>query len=71
MIAQNNFVSLIYIKNILEPQLRELAKGRKGENGEDEFTKVYPSMIENIEIPIPVKDDGEFDTDFQKQIVQV
>ncbi|MDR1761977.1 MAG: N-6 DNA methylase, partial [Bacteroidales bacterium] len=43
--SQNNNINLQYIKFILEPKLRELAKGRKGEKGEDEFTKVYPSMI--------------------------
>ena len=36
-------INITYIKNVLEPTLRELAKGRKGEKGEDEFTKVYPS----------------------------
>lgn len=63
-------IELAYIKNILEPQLRDLAKGRKGERGEDEFTKVYPSMIENIEISMPVKSSGDFDVDFQRQVVK-
>ena len=27
-----------------------MAKGRKGDNGEDEFTKLYPSMISDIMI---------------------
>jgi type I restriction-modification system DNA methylase subunit len=54
-------INIIYIKYIIEPILRGLAKGRKGEKGEDEFTKVYPSMIENIEIQMPIDAMGNFD----------
>lgn len=63
-------INLIYLKNILQPIFRNLAKGRKGEKGEDEFTKVYPSMIENIEILMPINLDGEFDFDAQNLIVE-
>ncbi len=62
-------INLVYVKNILEPKLRGLAKGRKGEDGKDEFTKVYPSMIENIEIKMPVDKNGNFDVKVQKEIV--
>ncbi len=64
-----NNINLVYIKNILEPKLRELAKGRKGEDGKDEFTKVYPSMIENVEIKIPIDNNGDFDVKAQEEIV--
>ncbi|WP_207640937.1 N-6 DNA methylase [Clostridium lundense] len=47
-------IDLGYVKLILEPILRELAKGRKGEDGKDEFTKLYPSMIKDIEIEMPM-----------------
>jgi type I restriction-modification system DNA methylase subunit len=63
-------INLTYIKYYLEPQLREMAKGRKGEDGEDEFTKVYPKMIENVEIPLPVNLDGEIDTEVQLEITE-
>ncbi len=62
-------INITYIKNVLEPALRGLAKGRKGEKGEDEFTKVYPSMIENVEIKMPVNTNGYFDIDAQNEIV--
>ncbi len=42
------------MKFTLEPIFRELAKGRKGDNGEDEFTKLYPSMISEIMISVPI-----------------
>ncbi len=64
----NNNLDISYVSYILEPILREMAKGRKGEKGEDEFTKVYPSMLEKIQIEIPVTDKGEHDLDQQKLI---
>lgn len=51
-------LNIFYVKQVLEPILRNLAKGRKGDQGEDEFTKVYPSMLDAIEIPLPVDKDG-------------
>jgi type I restriction-modification system DNA methylase subunit len=62
-------INIAYIKNVLEPILRDLAKGRKGDKGKDEFTKVYPSMIENVEIKMPINENGEFDIDAQNEIV--
>lgn len=59
-----------YIKHKLEPIIRGIAKGRKGERGEDEFTKVYPSMVENIEIPMPIDEHGNFDIAAQNNIVE-
>ncbi|OGJ44132.1 hypothetical protein A2272_06055 [Candidatus Peregrinibacteria bacterium RIFOXYA12_FULL_33_12] len=67
---RNNNINPKYIKYKLEPILRELAKGRKGEKGEDEFTKVYPSMIENIEIEMPITSTGEIDNTVQEEIVE-
>jgi type I restriction-modification system DNA methylase subunit len=62
-------INLLYVKSIVEPKLRELAKGRKGENGSDEFTKVYPNMVEDVEIAMPIDKSGNFDIDAQKDIV--
>lgn len=61
-------INISYIKYKLEPVLRIIAKGRKGERGKDEFTKVYPSMIENIEIAVPVDKDNNFDIFTQAKI---
>src|SRR3989339_184055 len=63
-------INIKYVKHKLEPILRNLAKGRKGENGEDEFTKVYPSMLADIEIDFPVDTYGEIDIISQNQIVE-
>ena len=59
-----------YMKFTLEPIFRELAKGRKGDNGEDEFTKLYPSMLSSIMVPIPVDGEGNISLSLQKEIAQ-
>lgn len=59
-----------YMKFTLEPIFRELAKGRKGDNGEDEFTKLYPSMLSDIMVPIPIDSEGNISLSSQKEIAQ-
>lgn len=52
-------INLAYVKNILEPILRNKNKGRKGIKGKNEFIKLTPSMIEDEMIPIPYDVYGE------------
>jgi type I restriction enzyme M protein len=66
----DNSIDIFYVKQKLEPILRGLAKGRKGDKGKDEFTKLYPSMIENIDIPMPVDSAGKIDLEAQREIVE-
>ncbi len=47
-----------YLKYIIQPIFRKNIKGRKGPNGENEFTKISKRDIENLLIPIPVNADG-------------
>ena len=61
-------IDLDYMKFTLEPLFRDLAKGRKGDNGEDEFTKLYPSMLNDIMVPVPVDQHGYIDLYAQKEI---
>ncbi len=63
-------LNIKYIKYKLEPVLRNLAKGRKGEKGEDEFTKVYPSMLESLSISMPVDSHGKIDIPTQDEAVE-
>ena len=63
-------LNIKYIKYKLEPTLRDLAKGRKGEKGEDEFTKVYPSMLEDLSISMPVNASGQIDILAQDEVVE-
>ena len=68
---KSNKLNIKYIKHILEPILREIAKGRIGEKREDEFTKVYPSMIEHLSIPIPINKKGEIAPKTQEEIASL
>lgn len=63
-------INISYVKYMLEPVLRDLAKGRKGDKGKDEFTKVYPSMIESVDIKMPIDRNGNFDASAQMEIVK-
>ncbi|RZJ83938.1 MAG: hypothetical protein EOO20_21915, partial [Chryseobacterium sp.] len=62
-------INIHYVKHKIEPILRGLAKGRKGENGEDEFTKVYPSMIKDLLIEMPTIED-ELNMEAQLELVE-
>lgn len=68
LIPKTDTIDIDYVKFVIEPILRCVAKGRKGDKGEDEFTKVYPSMVENVMICVPVDEHGIYDIKFQKEI---
>lgn len=67
-----NLISLEYLKCYLEPIFRENRKGRFGINGKNEYTKINSTMIKklNIKVPIPIKKDGSFDIEKQREIAQ-
>lgn len=70
LIPKVDNIDLDYMKFVIEPILRELAKGRKGDKGKDEFTKVYPSMVESVIITVPVLANGNLDLNTQKEIAE-
>jgi type I restriction enzyme M protein len=70
LIPKTDKLDLDYLKFTIEPILRELTKGRKGDKGKDEFTKVYPSMVEDVTINIPILSNGKLDLKTQQEIAQ-
>jgi len=70
LLPKRDDIDIEYLKYILHPIFRRLAKGRKGDRGVDEFTKLYPSMIKNVGIPFPFDDDGSINFDEQKEIAK-
>ncbi len=56
-----------YVKFTLEPVLRRLARGRRDIDGSDEYTHLPPSMLKNVMITLPVKQDGSIDINAQKE----
>ena len=63
-------MNIEYIKYCLEPILRNLAKGRIGENRKDEFTKVYPSMLKGIKLSLPIDSNGKIDIGHQDKMAE-
>lgn len=61
-------ININFVKYTLEPLLRSVARGRKGDRGDNEFTKVYPSMIKDIQLPMPIDKDGNLDLEKQNMI---
>jgi type I restriction-modification system DNA methylase subunit len=68
LLPKSDKIDIQYLKYTLEPIFRKLAKGRKGEHGKDEFTKLYPSMINDIQIPLPVDESGNISLSAQCEI---
>lgn len=68
LIPKNKNLYLPYIKMILEPVLRNIARGRKTLDGKDEFTKVYLSTMGEIEIPLPIDSNGDISYQLQVEL---
>ena len=65
-----DYVEPLYLKQILETVFRANIKGRKGENGKNEYTKLNTAMIKDLEVFLPVDSTGKIDLDKQIQIVK-
>lgn len=65
-------IDLDYVKFVLEPIFRELSKGRRGDKGKDEFTKLYPTMVKDVEITFPLikSDVNLFDLEAQNSVAR-
>lgn len=61
-----NGIDIHYVMFVAESILRNKNKGRKGDLGKNEFTKLTPDMIKSTKIPIPMTKDHKFD--LEKQI---
>lgn len=63
-------VDVEYLRYALEPILRSLAKGRKGDRGKNEFTKVPMAVIKKALVPMPIDPSGAYDLAEQKNLVK-
>lgn len=70
LLQKSDNVDIHYLKYVLEPVFRKMAKGRKGDHGEDEFTKLYPTMITDVLVPLPINAIGEISLTFQQNIAK-
>ena len=65
-------ISLEYLRIFLEPIFRRNIKGRIGENGKNEYTKLNSTMIKNLDIKInlPINHSSQIDLDAQLEVVR-
>ena len=70
LIPKQEKINIDYIAYILEPLLRQQVKGRRGENGRNEYTKIDRNVILDTKIPVPFNRFGEIDLEIQKDIVE-
>lgn len=65
-------IDLHYVAQTLQGDLRKLAKGRIGDNGKNEFTKVSLDTIKKAFITFPVRadDESKFDLEMQQKIAE-
>lgn len=61
-------IDLQYAAEVLQPDLRTLAKGRLGDRGKNEFTKVSLDTIKKVEISIPIETDEPLRLDTRAQV---
>ncbi len=59
-----------YLRFVMQPIFRKNIKGRKGPNGENEFTKISKKNIQDLLIPIPIDESEMPDLEMQKSIAQ-
>jgi restriction endonuclease S subunit len=71
LLPKREDVDIQYLRYILQPLFRRLAKGRVGDRGADEFTKLYPSMIADVQVPLPVDENGEISLMEQQEIAAI
>lgn len=67
LIPKIDNIDLEYIRYTIEPIFRDSKKGRQGENGENEYISLPPFMIQTLNIPIPVDENGVPDISVQRE----
>lgn len=67
---KNIKLNIDYLRFVLQPILRSTAKGRKGDRGKNEFTKVPLATLKKVSISIPVTPEGKYDLKAQAQLVE-
>lgn len=65
-----NQIDYDYIRYTVEPILRSKRKGREGHNGENEFTKLSFTILNNTIIKMPITENGEYDIERQQEYAQ-
>lgn len=70
LLSKTDKIDLDYVKFVAEPIFRNAKKGRMGENEQNEYTSLPPFMVQNLQIPLPVDDNGNISIVAQKEIAE-
>lgn len=68
LVPKSDNTNIRYVKYVLEPILRGLAKGRLGDRGKNEFTKVPKKLLNDVFIKMPIDTLGEIDVKKQEEL---
>lgn len=72
LIINDKYIGLVnpmYLKIILEPIFRDRVKGRLGNNGKNEYSKLNLKMLKDIMIKLPTNKEGYIDLNKQNDLV--
>lgn len=68
LLPKTENLDIDYFRFALEPLLRHAKKGRIGDKGANEYTSLPPFMLKDIEVGVPVNENGEVSLELQREI---
>lgn len=70
LLPKTKIINLQYAQITMQTIFRNAKKGRMGDNGENEYTSLPPFMVQNLQIPFPLNENGEISVSAQEEIAQ-
>lgn len=70
LLPKMKIINLQYAQFAMQAIFRSAKKGRMGDNGENEYTSLPPFMVQNLQIPFPLDENGEISISAQAEIAQ-
>lgn len=70
LLPKTENLDIDYLRFALEPLLRHAKKGRIGDKGANEYTSLPPFMLKDIEVGVPVNENGEVSLELQREIAE-
>lgn len=70
LLPKTKSINLQYAKYAMQPIFRSAKKGRVGDNGKNEYTSLPPFMVQNLQIPFPVDENGNISMTAQEEIAE-
>lgn len=68
LLPKTKIINLQYAQFSMQAIFRNAKKSRIGDNGENEYTSLPPFMVQNLQVPFPLDDNGEMSVSAQEEI---